>query len=283
MRAAAPIRTPTPNGLRSVGDRGQHPARRATGPGDAVTAIVATHADGRRCTSGLEWTTRARGPAFPDFDETGCDGLTCNGPPRVLPAVPGCCDTYVSGHLPDGRRCCPIPSRCRSSERWACSSERRARLPRPRLPGPPRLGGSLRRVRQARPDHRARSDRSRADRGRRGVDRDRRRCPRADQGSPGRRGRDHRRGRAGRGRGAGRPGADRAGDVAHRAPRRARFCGVLLSSPQFVLSGLAARGRRRRSLPGDGFDDACARIRDASVPGWTVTCAPGALTATAAP
>jgi hypothetical protein len=61
-----------------------------------------------------------------------------------------------------------------------------------------------------------------------------------------------------------------------------RVCGVLLSSPQFVLQGLAGRGgpAPKLTLPGDGFDDACARIRDAKVAGWMITCAPGTLTAT---
>jgi hypothetical protein len=64
-----------------------------------------------------------------------------------------------------------------------------------------------------------------------------------------------------------------------------RFCGVLMSSPQFVLSGVAARGGppAKLALPGDGFDDACGHIRDAALAGWTVTCTAGALTATAAP
>ena len=64
-----------------------------------------------------------------------------------------------------------------------------------------------------------------------------------------------------------------------------RFCGVVMSSPQFVLGGLPGRGgdAPRLSLPGDGYDDACAKIVAAAVPGWTVTCAPGALSATPAP
>lgn len=64
-----------------------------------------------------------------------------------------------------------------------------------------------------------------------------------------------------------------------------RFCGVLMSSPQFVLGGVAGRGGAagRITLAGDGFDDACAKIASASVPGWTVTCAAGSLTATRAP
>jgi len=68
------------------------------------------------------------------------------------------------------------------------------------------------------------------------------------------------------------------------APALRRFCGVLMSSPQFVLSGVAGRGGTAGALvlPGDGFDDACARIAAASGTGWTVTCAPGALTATPA-
>jgi hypothetical protein len=63
-----------------------------------------------------------------------------------------------------------------------------------------------------------------------------------------------------------------------------RFCGVLLSSPQFVLGGVAGRGGPppRMTLAGDGFDDACARIAATPPAGWTVTCAAGALTATPA-
>ncbi len=64
-----------------------------------------------------------------------------------------------------------------------------------------------------------------------------------------------------------------------------RFCGVLLSSPQFVLGGVAGRGGAPGTitLPGDGFDDACAKIAAAAVPGWMVTCTPGALSAVATP
>ena len=64
-----------------------------------------------------------------------------------------------------------------------------------------------------------------------------------------------------------------------------RLCGVLMSSPQFVLGGVAGRGGApgALTLPGDGFDDACARIAASPVPGWTVTCTAGALTATATP
>lgn len=64
-----------------------------------------------------------------------------------------------------------------------------------------------------------------------------------------------------------------------------RFCGVVISSPQFVLGGVAGRGgpAGALTLAGDGFDDACAKIASAAVPGWTVTCAPGALTAAATP
>jgi len=60
-----------------------------------------------------------------------------------------------------------------------------------------------------------------------------------------------------------------------------RLCGVLLSSPQFVLQGMAGRGGTASivSVPGDGFDDACAKIANAKLAGWTVTCASGALTA----
>jgi hypothetical protein len=63
-----------------------------------------------------------------------------------------------------------------------------------------------------------------------------------------------------------------------------RFCGVVMSSPQFVLGGLPGRGGEppRLSLPGGGFDDACATIMTSAVPGWTVSCAPGVLTATPA-
>lgn len=61
-----------------------------------------------------------------------------------------------------------------------------------------------------------------------------------------------------------------------------RFCGALLSSPQFVLGGVAGRGGPppRLTLPGDGFDDACARVAAVELAGWRVTCAPGSLTAT---
>lgn len=64
-----------------------------------------------------------------------------------------------------------------------------------------------------------------------------------------------------------------------------RLCGVLLSSPQFVLQGMAGRGGTapRLTLPEDGFDPACARIAAAPPAGWTVTCAPGALTAVPTP
>ena len=64
-----------------------------------------------------------------------------------------------------------------------------------------------------------------------------------------------------------------------------RLCGALLSSPQFLLAGVAGRGGPPPALvlPGDGFDDACARITAAGLVVWTVTCAPGALTATPAP
>jgi hypothetical protein len=69
------------------------------------------------------------------------------------------------------------------------------------------------------------------------------------------------------------------------APALRRFCGVVMSSPQFVLGGVAGRGgpAGTLTLAGDGFDDACAKIASAAVPGWTVTCAPGALTATVTP
>jgi hypothetical protein len=68
------------------------------------------------------------------------------------------------------------------------------------------------------------------------------------------------------------------------APMR-RFCGVLLSSPQFVLGGIAGQGATPGllTLPGDTFDDACAEIAAASGTGWSVTCAAGALTATPSP
>ncbi len=61
-----------------------------------------------------------------------------------------------------------------------------------------------------------------------------------------------------------------------------RFCGVVMSSPQFVLGGVAGRGGPPPvlTLPGDGFDDACARIALAAVPGWSVACTASALTAT---
>lgn len=64
-----------------------------------------------------------------------------------------------------------------------------------------------------------------------------------------------------------------------------RLCGVLLSSPQFVLQGLAGRGTTspRLTLPEDEFDPACARIAAAPPAGWTVTCDDGTLTATPAP
>lgn len=60
-----------------------------------------------------------------------------------------------------------------------------------------------------------------------------------------------------------------------------RVCGVVMSSPQFVLQGMAARGGAAPSvtLAGDGFDDACAKIASAAIPGWRVTCAAGTLTA----
>ena len=70
-------------------------------------------------------------------------------------------------------------------------------------------------------------------------------------------------------------------------PALRRFCGVLLSSPQFVLGGVAGRGAAPEAtvltLPGDGFDDACARIAAATGTGWSVTCSAGALSATPAP
>lgn len=62
-----------------------------------------------------------------------------------------------------------------------------------------------------------------------------------------------------------------------------RLCGVLLSSPQFVLQGVAGRGLAAAPtlvLPTDEFDPTCARIAAAPPVGWTVTCAPGRLTAT---
>lgn len=64
-----------------------------------------------------------------------------------------------------------------------------------------------------------------------------------------------------------------------------RLCGALLASPQFLLTGVAARGGPPPTLvlPGDGFDEACARIADAALVGWAVTCGPGSLTATTAP
>ncbi len=60
-----------------------------------------------------------------------------------------------------------------------------------------------------------------------------------------------------------------------------RLCGALLASPQFLLGGVAGRGGPAPTLvlPGDGFDEACARIAGATVTGWSVTCAPGTLTA----
>ena len=66
-----------------------------------------------------------------------------------------------------------------------------------------------------------------------------------------------------------------------------RLCGVLLASPQFLLAGVAGRGGPPPALilPGDGFDDACARVAAAGprLGGWTVACGPGALTATPPP
>lgn len=66
-----------------------------------------------------------------------------------------------------------------------------------------------------------------------------------------------------------------------------RLCGVLLASPQFLLAGVAARGGPAPALvlPGDGFDDACARIAAAGpgLGGWSITCAPGTLTASPPP
>lgn len=64
-----------------------------------------------------------------------------------------------------------------------------------------------------------------------------------------------------------------------------RLCGVLLSSPQFVLQGLAGRGGTAPALtlPEDGFDPVCARLAAAPPAGWTITCAPGALTAAPTP
>ncbi len=64
-----------------------------------------------------------------------------------------------------------------------------------------------------------------------------------------------------------------------------RLCGVLLSSPQFVLQGLAGRGGAAPllTLPADGFDPTCARIAMTPPPGWLITCAPGTLTATPPP
>ena len=60
-----------------------------------------------------------------------------------------------------------------------------------------------------------------------------------------------------------------------------RLCGVLLSSPQFVLQGLAGRGGAppKLTLPDDGFEPACARLAAAPPRDWTIACASGSLTA----
>ncbi len=61
-----------------------------------------------------------------------------------------------------------------------------------------------------------------------------------------------------------------------------RLCGVLLSSPQFVLSGVAGRGGVAPTLVVGGDDQAatCARIAAAPPAGWTIACDGGVLTAT---
>ena len=61
-----------------------------------------------------------------------------------------------------------------------------------------------------------------------------------------------------------------------------RLCGVLLSSPQFVLSGIAGRGGPAPTLVVGGDDQAatCARIAAAPPTGWTIACEGGLLTAT---
>jgi hypothetical protein len=56
----------------------------------------------------------------------------------------------------------------------------------------------------------------------------------------------------------------------------------LLSSPQFALQGVAGRGgpAPRLTLPADSYDATCQRIAATPPAGWTIACAPGALTAT---
>ena len=64
-----------------------------------------------------------------------------------------------------------------------------------------------------------------------------------------------------------------------------RLCGVLVSSPQFVLQGLAGSGGPAPTLvvDDDTFARACAGIAAAPPPGWAVTCAGAELTATRTP
>jgi hypothetical protein len=67
---------------------------------------------------------------------------------------------------------------------------------------------------------------------------------------------------------------------------RARaFCGVLMASPQFLLTGFAGKGGEvPRLTPADaGFDTICAGVADRGLTGYTVTCSAGAITISAAP
>lgn len=76
--------------------------------------------------------------------------------------------------------------------------------------------------------------------------------------------------------------SDPASGVTDLEDRARALCGVLVSTPQFLLGGLASRGAAEVPLltpDSASFDTTCAVIAGVTLPGaLTVTCAPGTLT-----
>ncbi|MCE9578496.1 MAG: hypothetical protein K8W52_35545 [Deltaproteobacteria bacterium] len=255
------------------------PAKHGNGPGDAV-APVSPRTLLSSAYAGLEWG-EPDGEQFP-LDETGCEGLSCNDLQQYC-GFGFCCDTYATtcqGQPPSGDPD-ELPFQqsigvfLKNGERGFRGLDFQARLG-----WEDRFGACAKPARLTTPDVIDRALTAAAA------------VPTATVGDVLALLKDRLVGEAAitaDGEQAaiealvGQPLTAPASSLTAAAARR--FCGVLLSSPQFVLSGLPARGGTppTLALPGDGFDDACAHIRDAHVPGFTVTCAPGALTATANP
>jgi hypothetical protein len=75
---------------------------------------------------------------------------------------------------------------------------------------------------------------------------------------------------------------DPASEVTDLEDGARRFCGVLLSSPQFLLGGIAARGGEVPALTPDdaAYDAVCAAIAARGLPGLSLTCEAGSVTVT---